>query len=61
MRHCLRGGGVGGPFWRLIYSKPLERNQVNVILAIFVRVLDSEINVILALVHKANHFWNLIT
>ena len=61
MRHCPRGGGVGGPFWRLVYSNPLERHRVNVLLAIFVRIFDSEFNEALALVHKASHLLNLIT
>ena len=61
MRHCPRGGGVGGLFWRLVYLNQLVRNQLNVLLVIFVRILDSEINVILALVHLVNHFLNFIT
>ena len=62
MRHCPRGGGVGGPFWRLVHLNPLERNQVIVLLVIFVRIFDSEINeTLLALVNKASHLMNLIT
>ena len=47
--------GPAGPFWRLVYSNRLERSKVNELLAIFVRVFDSKINVTLALVHRANH------